>query len=134
MIFLKICSFHLLCCLLSMGIIALNLTFTAYQGVEIAFYIVYSLFITICYFLFGYKIVITDKISLSFNSQIWLLTIIIIIVSFLDIKMAFFINLPFCTISSLLYEGIVQNERTICVITSLLPAALIQIGSVCGMR
>lgn len=131
MIILNIFLFHLLCCLLSAVVIAFNLTFSSYQSTEIVLYIIHSLFIIICYFLFGYKIITTNKISFSFNAQIWILTIIIIIFSFLDINMACLINLPFQTISSVLY-GTPVNEKTLCIITALIPSALIQIGSVCG--
>ena len=62
MMILKIFLFHLLCCLLSAVVIAFNLTFASYQSTEIGLYIIHSLFIIICYFLFGYKIITTNEI------------------------------------------------------------------------
>ena len=124
MVIIKIILFHLLYCLLGMCVVAFNLTFTTHINMQTVLYTIFSVFVIISYFWFGYKF---DNKGLKFHVQIWILSVILVGISFMDVKTATLLNLPFQPLASLFYHNS-QTQEIACIITSLLPSALIQSG------
>jgi hypothetical protein len=94
---------------------------------EIALYTIYSVFIIISYFVCGYKFIQTNSNALKIHTQIWLISVIIVVFSFVDVKMASLLNLPFQPLS-VLFNNYVLNEKMTFTLTSLFPSSLIQAG------
>jgi len=133
MISLKISLFHLLCCLLGMCVIAFNLTVSQHINMEVVLYTIYSILMIISYFVFGNKFIQINNNTLKVHTQIWLLSVILVIIAFADIRMVSLLNLSFQPLSALFHNKAL-NERIIYIVTSLLPSALIHIGYIYNTR
>ena len=127
MVVLEISLFHLICCFFGACIIYLNLTFSQNGNQEFILYTIYSFIIIISYFLFGYKVIDDYNTKLKTHMQIWIISVILVLISIVDVWMACMLNLSFQPLSALFYDYL-TNERFICIITSLLPSILMYIG------
>ncbi len=129
---LKISLFHSLCSCLSICITAFNLTFSHHRNTEIVLYTLYSILIILLYFIFGYKFIETSNNIFKTHAQIRFISIILVIVSFMDIRTTYLLNLPFQPLFALFCNNIL-NEKTIGIISALFPSILMQAGYICKL-
>ena len=127
---MKVSLFHLICCLLGMGIVTINFTFSQNEISEIILYSVFSVIVAVGYIVFGYKF-IADDYDESFNIknyiQIWFPSLILVLISAIgDVATAVLINMPFQPMGALLNE--LFNEKILCFLLSIIPSTLLQLG------
>ena len=129
---MKVSLFHLICCLLGMGIVTINFTFFLNEISEIILYSVFSVIVAVGYIVFGYKF-IADDYDESFNIknyiQIWFPSLILVLISAIgDVATAtaVLINMPFQPMGALLNE--LFNEKNLCFLLSIIPSTLLQLG------
>ena len=131
---MKVSLFHLICCLLGMGIVTINFTFSQNAISEIILYSVFSVIVAVGYIVFGYKF-IADDYDESFNIknyiQIWFPSLILVLISAIgDVATAMLINMPFQLMGALLNELLNElfNEKILCFLLSIIPSMLLQLG------
>ena len=127
----KISLFHLICCLLGMGIVAINLTFAENHSTEIILYTIFSVVIIIAYFIFGYKFIDYYNEPENYIS-IWIISLFLVLLSFVDFQTASMVNMPFQPLGVLL-SGDIFTEKGLCIFLSLIPSTVMQIGYILRM-
>ena len=128
--FIKVSAFHVFCCLLGMGVVAINFTFSQNRIDEIILYSIFSVIMIGAYIFFGYRFITgdyDDSCNIKNYLQIWFVSLVLILVSVIGgIKTISLINLPFQPIGALLSE--LLSEKSLCILLSIVPSTLLQLG------
>lgn len=130
----KVAVFHILACVFSCLIVALNFAITPYVDIEYPLYILQFLFTVAAYVWFGAKgIQYASKKAANFIN-VWWLSFFLLFIFILDAKaFSSLFNVQFQLITSLFkFDSLTQN--VLCAVSTILPSLLFQVGKVLNDR